>query len=81
MHDVKFWVRIVGAATAALTLFSITAIAQGTGASINGIVRDSTGAVVNNATVTATNTATNQSVTTQTQSGGEYTVLNLQPST
>ena len=81
MQTMKWWARTLGVPAIALILFSITAIAQGTGASINGIVRDSTGAVVNNATVTATNTATNQSVTTQTQSGGEYTVLNLQPST
>jgi len=81
MRMMNWWARILCAAAMVLALSSPLAVAQETGASINGTVRDSTGAVVNNAEVTATDTATNARVTQQSQSGGEYTLLNLQPGT
>ena len=81
MRKMKCLTRILGAAAVGVTLFSVTGMAQVTGASINGTVRDASGAVVNKATVTATDTATNAQVAVQTQSGGEYTLLNLRPST
>ena len=81
MKNVRWWARIQSATVVVLALVSTMATAQETGASLNGIVHDTTGAIVNNATVVAINAATNAQVTAQTQSGGEYTLLNLPPGT
>jgi len=81
MRNLTWWARSLGAMAIMLAFTVLITMAQGTGASINGVVHDATGAIVENATVTATNTATNEQVTSTTQSGGEYTLLNLSPST
>jgi hypothetical protein len=81
MKNMRWWLKIVGAAAVVLALVSPTVPAQETGASINGIVHDTTGATVNDATVVAINGATNAQITAQTQSGGEYTLLDLPPGT
>jgi len=66
---------IFGVMAVMLMLFPLATIAQETGASMNGTVRDVTGATVNNAIVVAINTATNARVTARTQNSGEYTLL------
>jgi len=81
MQNMKGWTSILAATAIMLALSSHTATAQETGASMNGTVRDGTGGTVNNAGITAIDTATNARATAQSQSGGEYTLLNLRPGT
>ena len=64
---------------AAVTMLSPAAFAQGTNASITGIISDASGGVIPNATVTATNTATGVARSVTTNEAGLYTISPLIP--
>lgn len=82
-HTVQYreiWSRHF-ALVAIVTLASSGAHAQATGASVNGIVQDSSGGVVKSAQVVATNVATGSQVTESSNDQGQYTLLDLAPGT
>ena len=56
-------------------------LAQGTGATVVGVVHDEGGATVSGAEITATNIATNERSVQQSNEKGEYTLLGLSPGT
>jgi hypothetical protein len=62
-----------------LTALAPVALSQGTGASLNGTVKDSTGAAVPNAKVTIQNVDTNLLQTTQSDAEGVYNQHSLPP--
>jgi hypothetical protein len=64
---------------AAVALLAPAAFAQGTNASITGIITDASGGVIPNATVTATNTATGVARSVTTNEAGVYTISPLIP--
>src|SRR5437870_9309948 len=69
---------LAGAFVCLLTLAAM-ATAQGTGATIQGLVTDAKRAVIPEASVTATNTETNVQRTAITGEAGIYVIPNLRP--
>lgn len=64
---------------ALVSLFSLSALAQGPTGEISGTAQDSTGAVVAGAVVTATNPATNTQRTSTSNAAGVYSIPALPP--
>ncbi len=64
---------------AAVTVFSAAANAQGSNASLSGVVRDSTGAQVSGAQITVVEQSRSTRRVTQTNTTGLYTLPQLQP--
>jgi len=76
----KYFMKGLLATFAAISFFSVSALAQGTvTGAISGKVTDPQGAIVTGATVTVTNPATNASITVTTADDGVFKVTNLQP--
>lgn len=79
--NLRHKVRILTCIFAAAALLAPAALAQGTNASITGIISDASGGVVPNATVTATNSATGVARSVTTNEAGAYTISPLIPGT
>jgi hypothetical protein len=62
-----------------MALGTASVMAQSTGATVDGTVKDNSGAPVAGATVTIVNTATNQPTEQKSNDQGQFTLLSLQP--
>jgi hypothetical protein len=62
-----------------MALGTASVMAQSTGATVDGTVKDNSGAPVAGATVTIVNTATNQPMEQKSNDQGQFTLLSLQP--
>ena len=79
MRFVHRSLRPLCVAAVTLAAFASPLLAQSTGASIDGTVRDNGGAPVSGATITIVSTATNEQKRLTADDHGNYTVLGLAP--
>ncbi len=73
------WLKFIPGVLILSLLFSIPICAQSSGATLSGMVTDSSGSPVANARITVSNVFTGQTAETQTDASGRYSVSKLGP--